>query len=74
MYASAAGVFIGGASVATSGAAAGVPLPATTYVQVPGARTRTVPVVPAVADDAAVLYAISVAGTQTLAYFAPQGG
>jgi hypothetical protein len=74
VYASATGVFLGGAGVATSGAAAGVPLPATAIVMVPGARPRTIPVDPGVPDDTADLYVISTAGTQTVSFVAAQGG
>jgi hypothetical protein len=64
-------VVIGGPGVT---ATTGVPLPASTYVQVPGARGRGVPVIPAVADDTADLYAISTTGTPSIAFLAPQGG
>ena len=56
LYASAAGVFVGGSTVATSGAYAGPQLPPTTLVVFPTSAGPT------------GLYGISTAGTQTVSY------
>jgi hypothetical protein len=73
VYASATGVFIGGANVAVSGAAAGVPLPSAQCVQVPGSAARDLPLIGA-GQDTATLYGISAAGTQSVSYVTAASG
>jgi len=69
------GMFVGGPSVATSGANVGIPLPVTpTLLFVPGVRTTPSQAVPSGADQTCDLYAIVVSGSGSVTFFAPQGG
>ena len=70
------GMLVGGPNVAISGANSGIPLPATpTVLFVPGARTIPSQVVPSGADQTCDLYAIlTVAGSGSVTFYAPQGG
>jgi hypothetical protein len=73
VYTATAGVFIGGPGVTVSGATAGVPLPASQYVQVPGSAARDLPLIGA-GQDTATLYAIATTGTPSVSYVTSASG